>query len=373
MKNITLLFWTAVIVFFLIPQNMVAQPQYQLDRTEGYFWDDPNWLLSVKTQFNYEVLGADFTNLSTEVYNEMGWHVLEQKIRTYNDDHTLNTEIYQSYVNDIGLIDISKTAYEYDLSGNNTKVTRYDADDVGDWTKTWQDILVYKNGLNIEIITYEWEDTWKESKKIEKIYNSENWIIKQEDFNWEGTHWAITPQSTIDYTYYPNGLLKDETKRNGVNLVNNGRTEYLYENDKLSLESHYVWNYPNGPWHLQWDLLYSYQSNGQLKEVIDNEYGWFKMKTVYFWRTLGISSNELTNGKAYPNPFTSVLNISLKSSLESQGTLSIIDIMGKEISKTELNHGVKTITINNPSLAKGIYLVKISSGSYNQSFKVIKQ
>ena len=82
------------------------------------------------------------------------------------------------------------------------------------------------------------------------------------------------------------------------------------------------------------------------------------------YEVITISLNELTNGKAYPNPFTNVLNISLKSALESQGTLSIFNITGKEISKTELNQGVKTITINNPSLAKGIYLVKISSGSY---------
>jgi len=373
MKNITLLFWIAVIAFFLPPQNVVTQNDYQLNRIEGYLWSDPDWLLWIRNQYTYGDPNADFTNSLTELYNETGWHVWEQKIRTYNEDHTLNTEIYQIYVNDIGLTNHSMTAYEYDLSGLNTKITRYATNNVGDWTKAQQDVLMYENGLNMEIITFEWDGTWKEFRKTEKNYNSEDWIIKQEEFNWENTHWAITPQSTIDYTYYPNGLLKDEIKRNGGSLVNNARTEYLYDNDKLSLESHYAWNYPNGPWILLSDLQYSYQSNGQLKEVIDNEYGWFKIKSVYFWRTLGISLNELTNGKAYPNPFTNVLNISLKSALESQGTLSIFNITGKEISKTELNQGVKTITINNPSLAKGIYLVKISSGSYIQTFKVIKQ
>ena len=372
MKNITFLFWTAIIVLLLIPQNVMAQSEYQLDRTEGYFWDDPNWLLIIRNQYTYDDLDADFTSFVTERYDQTGWQVWEQKIRTYNSDNTLNTEIYQSYVNDIGLQDNTKTTYEYDLSGNNTKVTRYAANDVGDWTKTWQDVLVYENGLNIEIITYEWEDTWKESKKIEKIYNSENLIIKQEDFNWEDTHWAITPQSTIDYTYFSNGLLKDETKRSGASLTNNELTEYFYENDKLSLERHYAWNYPNGSWFLLSDLQYSYQSNGQLKEVIDNEYGWFKTKTVYIWRTLGINPYELKESKAYPNPFTTVLTISLKSALDSQGTLCVFDIMGNEISKTELNQGVKTITINNPNLTNGVYLVKISSRSYNQTFKVIK-
>ena len=366
MKNITLLFWTAVIAFFLSPQNVVTQTDYQLDRIVGYLWNDPDWLLWIRNQYTYDDPYADFTNSLTELYNETGWQVWEQKIRTYNEDHTLNTEIYQSFVNDLGLTNNRMTAYEYDLYGLNTKITRYAANNVGDWTKAWQDVLMYDNGLNTEITTYEWDGTWKEFKKIEKIYNSEDWIIKQEEFNWEDTHWAITPHSTTYYTYYPNGLLKDETNRNE-------RTEYLYINDKLSLESHYAWNYPNGPWILLGDLQYSYQSNGQLKEVIDNEYGWAKIKSVYFWSTLGISSNELTIGKAYPNPFTSVLNISLKSALESQGTLSIFDIMGKEISKTELNKGVKTITINNPTLANGIYFVNISNGSYNHNFKVLKQ
>ncbi|WP_242133690.1 T9SS type A sorting domain-containing protein [Aestuariivivens marinum] len=373
MKNITFLFWTAVIVLLLSPQNVVAQPEYQLDRTEGYLWEDPNWFLGYRTQYTYDDPGADFTNSLSELYKDSGWQLWEQRIRTYNDDNMLNTEIYQSYVNDIGLINYHKTEYEYDSSGYNTKVTRYTANNFGDWTKDWQDVLLYDNGLNTEVITYEWDDTWKEFKKIEKNYNSENWIIKQEDFNWEDTHWAVTPQSTTDYTYYPNGLLKDETKRNGGSLVNNARTEYLYDNDKLSLESHYAWNYPNGPWILLGDLQYSYQSNGQLKEVIDNEYGWFKIKTVYFWNTLGVSSNELVNGKAYPNPFTDVLNISLKVSIERQGTLYIFDIMGKELSKINLNHGVKTITIHNLDFLKGIYFIKVSSGAYNQTFKVIKQ
>ena len=373
MKNITFLFWTVVIVTLLIPQNVATQTEYQLDRTEGYLWDDSNWLLSVRTQFIYDEPGADFTNSLTELYNETGWQVWEQKIRTYNEDRTLNKEIYQSYVNDIGLTNNRMTAYEYDLSGLNTKITRYAANSVGDWNKAWQDVSMYENGLNTEIITYEWDGTWKEFKKIEKIYNSEDWIIKQEDFNWESTGWAITPQSTIDYTYYQNGLLKDETEQHnyGGSLKNNARIEYLYINDKLSLESHYAWNYPNGPWILLSDLQYSYQSNGQLKEVIHNEFG-FTIKSVYFWRTLGIASQELNKGKTYPNPFTSVLNISLKSPLESQGTLSIMDIMGQVISKTELNQGVKTITINNPNLTKGVYITKISSESYNLTFKVIK-
>jgi len=374
MKNITFLIWTAVIVFFLVPQNVVAQPEYQLDRIEGYLWDDPNWFLGYRTQYTYDDPGADFTNLVNELYDETGWHVLHQIIRTYNDDNTLNTEIFQDhgiFLSD-DLVGNYKTEYEYDSSGNNAKVTRYSANDIGGWTKTGQDILMYENGLNTEIITYVWKGYWKKSKKIEKIYNSENLKIREEKFNWESTGWSITPRHTIDYTYNLDGLLKDETEQQyyAGTLVNKTRTEYLYVNDKLSLETHYKWS---TTWYFDYEQQYSYQPNGQLKEIIKTSSSYSPIKTVYVWRTLGINSYELMNGKAYPNPFTSVLHIALKTPLERQGALVIYDINGKEISKTELNKGVKTITVNKPGLANGIYFVKIFSGSFNQTFKVIKR
>ena len=87
----------------------------------------------------------------------------------------------------------------------------------------------------------------------------------------------------------------------------------------------------------------------------------------------GTSSQELFSARLYPNPFQDNLNISLKSALENVALLQLLDINGKAISKIELQPGSKSIKLNYPHLAKGVYFLNLKNAQTNQTFKIIKQ
>ena len=78
----------------------------------------------------------------------------------------------------------------------------------------------------------------------------------------------------------------------------------------------------------------------------------------------------------YPNPFNNELNISVNLSSDSNVSISLFDIRGREIKRIikekELS-GAHTYRITTESVPDGIYLLKIISNSKIQTQKIIKR
>ena len=92
------------------------------------------------------------------------------------------------------------------------------------------------------------------------------------------------------------------------------------------------------------------------------------------WQTsdnINLSSNEFninTNISIFPNPFTSILNISAKENIQN---IIIYDISGKMIKSYAIDANQIQLDLN--SLSKGFYFVKITNKSGYKTEKLIKQ
>ncbi len=110
---------------------------------------------------------------------------------------------------------------------------------------------------------------------------------------------------------------------------------------------------------------------------------YYRLKQVDFDGTptysnqIVVNENELaSNGvKVYPNPFTKTLTVDISSDVNTNTTIAITDISGKEISTTlvPVSVGNNTTTLPNLDLlTAGVYFVKVSNGTKAEVFKVVK-
>jgi hypothetical protein len=94
--------------------------------------------------------------------------------------------------------------------------------------------------------------------------------------------------------------------------------------------------------------------------------------TATITSSVGIAENS-TNAIAlvYPNPATDKLTVSLNGSVSGKVTVSIVDITGRIVSEQAYNAADK-IELNIASLAKGSYMVKVTSDSAQSVQRVVK-
>ncbi len=75
--------------------------------------------------------------------------------------------------------------------------------------------------------------------------------------------------------------------------------------------------------------------------------------------------------KVYPNPFTSFLNISVSSLVNTKNTVKVLDLQGRVIMQQTFNGGNTTVDVS--KLAAGTYMVQVNGSVDLQSFKMQKQ
>ena len=88
------------------------------------------------------------------------------------------------------------------------------------------------------------------------------------------------------------------------------------------------------------------------------------------------SPDKFELSQNYPNPFNPQTNITFSIPDESFVTLTVYDILGREVSRlvnSNLKKGVHSVQFNGSDLSSGIYLYKISARSKNRSFEMIKK
>lgn len=379
MKKIIFTFCIAIIIL-LLPQISKAQTEYRLDSLQSFAWDHAllpdDWLMQVRWHYNYNNGGVNFTNLLQLIKDSGIWLNSYQEIRTYNVDDKLESKIIQYWIGD-QWVNFIKQEYTYDGSGNNDLITTYSPNGM-DWILITQQLLTYNSSdLITEDITQQWIGTWTNSQKITYTYDVDL-LMQIEYYNWVVTDWAATANIRNIYTYNVSDQVETDTQEfnNGGGWLNASLQTYTYTGDNILDIITQFWN---SAWVNSSQQVHSYDVNDLPDEFIFNfwsESSWMaQSKIIFFFNevALNVTTDNLFEGKSYPNPFNNELTISLKSALETKGTLQIFDLQGKELSKIGLNQGVKTIKLNNPYLSKGVYFIKVTSASQNHTFKVIKQ
>lgn len=76
--------------------------------------------------------------------------------------------------------------------------------------------------------------------------------------------------------------------------------------------------------------------------------------------------------QVFPNPFTSVLNIDLGTTLLPAADIAIYTLNGSLVYSTHLTNESGTVQLNLPALSSGIYLLKLRTPHDERSFKIIR-
>lgn len=75
----------------------------------------------------------------------------------------------------------------------------------------------------------------------------------------------------------------------------------------------------------------------------------------------------------YPNPFVDLVKFSFSSSPGSTIDVLVFDILGRLVHSESVQNDSNLISLDLKNLSSAEYLVKLSSGSYIHSAKIIKQ
>lgn len=162
----------------------------------------------------------------------------------------------------------------------------------------------------------------------------------------------------VTSTEINNAGFEIQRKDNNSDFVKIG---YVKGNNNTNTNSHYSFadnNLTTGK--------YSYR----LKQIDNN--GNFEYFVLSNTVEIGAPS-KFSLSQNYPNPFNPTTKINFTIATAGQVTLKIYDMTGKEI-KTLVNEvknpGFYTLDFNGANLSSGIYLYKISTGSYSETKKM---
>ena len=89
--------------------------------------------------------------------------------------------------------------------------------------------------------------------------------------------------------------------------------------------------------------------------------------------TTGISENNIaTNLFTYPNPISDELHIGFIDAQNEKAILTLIDVLGQEIYKKQINTNVpNTLSLN--TLPQGIYFLKVETSTRKATKKIVKE
>ncbi len=89
--------------------------------------------------------------------------------------------------------------------------------------------------------------------------------------------------------------------------------------------------------------------------------------------TIGIDEAVMQDNinRIFPNPAKYIINVQIPYEMQTKGTVELMDAIGTIISNTA-SIGQSVIQLNIESLANGMYFLKLSSGNYSKTYKLIK-
>jgi len=96
-------------------------------------------------------------------------------------------------------------------------------------------------------------------------------------------------------------------------------------------------------------------------------YGQVEDYTLNVSEALSTSEVEINNFKIYPNPTSDVLNIFGKTPIT---TIQVYDFLGKLAIDKSINRPSEILSLS--GLSAGVYLIRVSSQTASQSFKIVK-
>jgi hypothetical protein len=316
-----------------------------------------SWNVSIyedfqRTTYTYDGQGDNTLILSEYWYNDQ-WNNGLRKTITYDGSHHQSVVVSAMWAG-ISWMDESKTSYTYDGSGHETEMLQQN------WSGSWQNSLrtnsTYDgNGFKTQMIFQSWEtDHW---------LNQDRWTITNDGQGkptymlmeiWNNTAWTTSQQMT--YTYNGSGIMT-----------------------KVFLQMWY-----DSKWNNDYQELYTIDGNQNRTEMIGqlwNGSAWTNSsRYVYTWeQATGVDDHPLTVTRFallnnYPNPFNPSTQIQFALPEANTVTLSIYDVLGKEVSRLvneRIPAGVHSATWDAAGMPSGVYFCRLTAGTFHAMKKML--
>ena len=113
--------------------------------------------------------------------------------------------------------------------------------------------------------------------------------------------------------------------------------------------------------------------NGKLIELEKNVPAW-SSNTIHKVQSLSALPESFSLGAAYPNPFNPTTTLSFAIPVNSEVSLSIYNLQGREVTTlidANMDAGYHSVVWNANSDASGVYFVKMLAGNYISTQKLM--
>lgn len=326
-------------------------------------------------QLEQQISGSNLVNLvkDTSAYDSHGNKILDESFYWYNNTWTP----YNG----------TKDAYTYNTNGYITSVTEQYLDQSANWANNYKLDIGRDNSGKITYLVASYDfgsgflpvDSFQDVQFYNNDYNKFiSATIKEDDgAGTYGLYAKIT--GTFDSKGNPLTQLVEKWYNGSQTWGNNERQTWLYTSNgdrKLYTDESFnvtTWNLTAG----SADSI-SYDKDGNLvrddhMEYIDSTATWTdKLLTINHYTKTALTEQNASAGiTVYPVPFTDELHISNPAS-NGATVISLYDMAGKMVYQMQTS-AAQNITVPVGNLDKGIYSLRILSGTEVSSKLVVKQ
>lgn len=379
--------------------TITLQSQNKLLSSIDEYYDGSTW--QKNSGFNYEY--DNNNNLIAETYYSWDtgtWEINDKAIYTYNLNNKVTQVLYQVWNPETNKFEIfDRDTYTY----TNGKITEigYNRWENSNWVFDDRNLITYNsNNLPETALSYNWDglqwvnesrttltysstnkviseinekfinSQWVNDYKTLYTYNSNNKIITTKSANWDEFNTIWVENDRTDYELDATGNRIIETKSG------NYKKEYTYDTTKFMSGFAHPFEDKTGFDFLFEDFPYVNKvltSNGFSYNTNTSSYENTSRTTYNYTNfiTLGTETVELLADKnitVYPNPASSILNVSIEDNATID-RLIITDISAKKI----MEQTGSSTSINIENLAKGMYVLEVFVGENKETRKFIKQ
>jgi len=337
-----------------------------------YMWDDVS-----KSWMGYDASKKEYTynnNNSTKSFISSNWNPDSSKwiqaaksdyLYDNNGNDTADTYSNWDYIN---LVWVFSEKTEKHFNSNNQLIQDINYDYSSSvWKYHFKDDYTLTNGHITQLIQSNWnQNSWSQTNKNLYEYDANGYPIHSINNNWNFTTnvWEMFSKDTLTVTTHGDILTKELYKWDDVNQkwIASDKSENImdttisrntikvqegyYMNDKLLSTIYYGYDANNK----------SYQSN---------------RSTYYYTKAIVLADNNVKQSVShiYPNPNKGSFSVSFDNKENEMVTISIIDISGRIITKS--NNQTIRFDYNENSLQPGIYFINVVGKTISYTDKMI--
>lgn len=296
---------------------------------------------------------------------------------TLNETFQWNSGTWNNY---------SKEENVYDANNNLITRTRYNGSG-STWSENKRDSYQYDVNNNNTVYTYyTYVAGWQAQYRYLYTYNADNLVTEQTYQSYPGSWTNVTDYV---YTYYPSGSLQTTLYRtwNVTVWVNSTLTTNTYNADDFVINTTKQ-NWDGSTWVDNTKSTYTRNTDNQRTYILAQKLvsgAWNTTDESYFYYenytpATGINDvPQVSNIKAYPNPFT--VNTAIAFEMQQTGnlTISIYDIAGTLVKQEKGYYPAGSYqwlwdgnSTSGNNVSAGVYFVVLQSNGGQQTQKLIK-